>query len=536
MTNSLRAVFLLCAIRMCGPGAVSGPAGSGSLVPRSQPTMATVLNLATDLAGTGPESLLLDLTIAASLANTNTAQTASQLSLAEEISAQMCNFLNPKDICALYGADKQKQKDIQVLIDTCTKNARTMDEFLHWASLANLDLGKPVNKITLDLGKPVNKITLCALIKKLGEFIPAKTLAGDKSPFSKDDLSQVASLLIHRRSTPGELLALSENNHLNTLVTLFTRRCSGQDASDALKQLQPAVDSFIQRSDENTSRELWDLTLLIAKLIRSLEGTEAIHNEKKPLHIATKYGYTEFVKLLLEKGLNVNMKDQHRRTPLHLAAAAGNTEIVTLLLAHNGVDVDATDDCSRTPLHNAAIYGHTEVVQLLLKKKAQVNARDHCDRTPLWIAAEKGCVEITQLLLKNEAQVDAVDNIGRTCLHISCINLLLKNEAQVDAVNNIGRACLHISCINGYAAVVRLLLERKASVNTTDQLKRTPLHCAAARGHEEVVKFLLANNADITAQNRDGQTPEILARDKGHADVADLFAEHARRLAQQQTH
>jgi ankyrin repeat protein len=70
------------------------------------------------------------------------------------------------------------------------------------------------------------------------------------------------------------------------------------------------------------------------------------------------------VKLLLEKGADVDSKDMGGRTPLSWAARNGHEAVVTLLL-EKGADVHSKDKDGRTPLSWAAGNGHEAVVKLL---------------------------------------------------------------------------------------------------------------------------------------------------------------------------
>ncbi|KAH7132738.1 hypothetical protein EDB81DRAFT_845400 [Dactylonectria macrodidyma] len=108
-------------------------------------------------------------------------------------------------------------------------------------------------------------------------------------------------------------------------------------------------------------------------------------------------GHEAIVKLLLEKGADVESKGKNGRTPLSWAAEKGHEAIVKLLL-EKGADVESKGNKCRTPLLWAAQTGRDAIVKLLLEKGADVESKDKDGRTPLSWAAEKGHEAIAKLL------------------------------------------------------------------------------------------------------------------------------------------
>jgi len=84
----------------------------------------------------------------------------------------------------------------------------------------------------------------------------------------------------------------------------------------------------------------------------------------------------ERVKRILNEGIDVNAKGGNRSyTALMLASKYGELAIVKLLL-EKGADVNAKDNRGYTALSQASKYGQLEVAKLLLKKGANVNAKE----------------------------------------------------------------------------------------------------------------------------------------------------------------
>jgi len=117
------------------------------------------------------------------------------------------------------------------------------------------------------------------------------------------------------------------------------------------------------------------------------------------LIIASRDGDIDRVAMLLEKGADVNAKDNEGWTALIWASANERTEIVRELLK-NGADVNAKSYIGISALHQASLNGHTEIVKILLDKGAEVNARTNDGSTALIWASERGHTDIVELLEK----------------------------------------------------------------------------------------------------------------------------------------
>ena len=80
----------------------------------------------------------------------------------------------------------------------------------------------------------------------------------------------------------------------------------------------------------------------------------------------------EIVKLLIEKGIDINQIDEQGRNALHLALTRDHKEIV-LLLIEKGIDINQTNKDGFNALHLACEEGHLEVVQILIEKGIKNN-------------------------------------------------------------------------------------------------------------------------------------------------------------------
>ncbi len=104
-----------------------------------------------------------------------------------------------------------------------------------------------------------------------------------------------------------------------------------------------------------------------------------------PLHWASRAGSLACVKLLLDRGTEVDARNDAHRTPLQLAAERGKSGVIQLL-AEAGADLDTQDRKGRTPLHRATYEGHAEAAEALLAAGADRTMLNRNSKTAFEIA------------------------------------------------------------------------------------------------------------------------------------------------------
>ena len=106
----------------------------------------------------------------------------------------------------------------------------------------------------------------------------------------------------------------------------------------------------------------------VTYLLQKLLGREG------PFHQAAKDGDVATVRMLLDKGVNVQAKDESGETALMHAVAHGHQDTVQLLL-DQGANIESEDDYGRTAFVYAARIGHQDILQLLSEKGANIESK-----------------------------------------------------------------------------------------------------------------------------------------------------------------
>jgi ankyrin repeat protein len=285
------------------------------------------------------------------------------------------------------------------------------------------------------------------------------------------------------------------------------------------------------------------------------------------LIISARYNRKEFIKLLLEKGANINLTKmeftvvgfavmqcpemipfllEHNPdlnlqsetlgyTSLHVASDLGSPDIIKYLLKHSA-DTRIKSKQLLTALHVALANSKRENALVLIE--ADKSVIDECccafDQdnllSPMSLAANSNFPEIIQILCKLGADVNSAQ-CQTAPLHYAsyhgfdaCVLALIEAGASVNRPDANGDSPLHWSVNN--PAMLRLLLRNYADVNAKSKTGLTTLHIAANYGKIESVQELVKNGANLNAKDNKNRAPLYYCIQNGHYKVAKFLLDN----------
>ncbi|MDD0853199.1 ankyrin repeat domain-containing protein [Halobacteriovorax sp. GB3] len=112
----------------------------------------------------------------------------------------------------------------------------------------------------------------------------------------------------------------------------------------------------------------------------------------------------ELIKGLLERGININLKDKRNQSALVFASSDGDEQLVSKLLEMGADPNIKFNKKNFTLLMDAAREGNLKTLKLLLEAGAQVNDQTRYQETALHFSAKEGHEQIVRELLKYGAR------------------------------------------------------------------------------------------------------------------------------------
>tara|TARA_B100001079_G_C16352811_1_gene489082 strand:+ start:178 stop:903 length:726 start_codon:yes stop_codon:yes gene_type:complete len=126
------------------------------------------------------------------------------------------------------------------------------------------------------------------------------------------------------------------------------------------------------------------------------------------LHDAAKTGNIESIQHLLAEGYGANEADEQGNLPLHYAAANGHVAIVKLL-TDRGANLDSADILRGwTALQIAIVAGKIGVMETLLSNGANVDAKARTGETALHIATQLRNSTLVKILIQHDADLNVL--------------------------------------------------------------------------------------------------------------------------------
>ncbi|VWX34589.1 ankyrin repeat domain-containing protein [Exiguobacterium oxidotolerans] len=254
---------------------------------------------------------------------------------------------------------------------------------------------------------------------------------------------------------------------------------------------------------------------------------------KKSLQDHAFYGNIKKLKKCIDRGDDLDARDEEGNSALHWAIEEGYDEIVTLLLDHQA-DINRRSRDGLMPLHLALYENRSTIAMQLIDRGAALDFDGHGFTALHFIAARSGNKRILRRLLEDQAPVDwqTDDGVGYTALHYAAqegktkkIVMLTAAGADVNRIEMNGFAPLHLAAGEGHVKAVEALLAAGADIeieNTLDA-NNTALMLASQYGLTDITKVLLAHGAERDHQDAKGRTALDFALKHRYPEIIKLF-------------
>lgn len=225
-----------------------------------------------------------------------------------------------------------------------------------------------------------------------------------------------------------------------------------------------------------------------------------------PLSISTDL---EILKLLIEKGADVDMKSEIGSTALMNTLDVNKIDF----LLKNGANINAVNDTNDSALTN--IFRIVEEGAFKLDSK------------PL---NEEYMKLVARLLIEKGINVNIVNNKGYDAFLYAInfgfkdiINLLIEKGTDIKRKNQKGENALLLSAEGGNYETSKLLIEKGLKVNTVDNEGITPLMKAVSSLNIDLIKLLIEKGADVNAKTLSGQTVLEISKIDSNEEITNLL-------------
>ena len=352
----------------------------------------------------------------------------------------------------------------------------------------------------------------------------------------------------------------SENGHLSAVKVLLESDASvdltGTDDHTALHSAvinghEAIAEMILQQGNalklkfadiadvfqEATKRGFLQICKVCLPIVNDEMPDGGYREQQIALHHAAQSSNDEIVKLLLDKGTDIECENDEGKTPLVVATIAGRCEVVQILLARkanlfniNSKRQTLVSQLANLP-HKDFVDGHIDTVRALLKVGISVDDTDRLHMSALHHAMAMSNLNIAQELLSSGADPMLQDAMLWTPLYYAARNdkafseLLLKYKADPQICNDFGLTPFHVAAKHGKADVMEVLWNAAPTViRRSSNIGRTPLHLA----HNEpgATEWLLAHDVEVDAKDESGQTSLMTAAQAGCGEVVGLLLSH----------
>jgi ankyrin repeat protein len=180
---------------------------------------------------------------------------------------------------------------------------------------------------------------------------------------------------------------------------------------------------------------------------------------ESPLTVALSYGKDVLQWFLTKR--TISARNDAGNTPLHTAVQEGSSEDIIAYLLEKGADINSRNNRIETPLHLALTASHKQATQTLTEAGADIFLRNGEGESPLTLAMDMGREVFSWIV--DARNVHAQDRNGSTALHLAVsenhpeiVQYLLTIGADPNRENNLGQTAAGTAQAMHHEAISRL--------------------------------------------------------------------------------
>ncbi|XP_018574498.1 uncharacterized protein LOC108913430 [Anoplophora glabripennis] len=249
-------------------------------------------------------------------------------------------------------------------------------------------------------------------------------------------------------------------------------------------------------------------------LLENVLWNNGLHVENTMIpYVAACMGYLNVLKVLIDRGIDVNGKFENGET-LVFGAARGERLNVIKYLIQKGANINSKDDRGRTVLHLVSRKSRgVPTAKLLIELGIDIHIKNMFGQTALYVSAFRGVLGMVELLVKNGANINSKDEFGETALYaaaswgsLDCVKFLSDNGAAINVRDRKGNTTIHLAAKRKRLEIVKFFVARGVDINIRNNFGQTALHVAASVADEDTVQFLVGLGMDVNTTDNTGRT------------------------------
>ena len=337
--------------------------------------------------------------------------------------------------------------------------------------------------------------------------------------------SQVVELLLKEEADPNiqntdghtALRFANQNGHFQTVELLLNHHANPniQDMYGRTELHYAVLGSLNNKCGlllKMMTGTVEDYIKIIQLLIHhSSIDIDAVGKGFTSLMLASMYGCTEVVKLLLEAGANPNLQNKSSLTLKDMIMSDSPDEMLQprykSFLLPNFSLWNEVSIYGGTPLIFASFKGYLDIVQILLQTKAKPDIQSKNGATAILLAARKGHYKIVQQLLDCGANPNISNRDGMTSLHVVILLSGIKQrDLKFDPIHSILCEVVDLANCEDYLKIIQLLIAQPSILVNESVGGYTSLHLASIYGCTDAVELLLQVGADPNVQTHRVET------------------------------
>jgi len=218
-------------------------------------------------------------------------------------------------------------------------------------------------------------------------------------------------------------------------------------------------------------------------------------NKQNLIHVICMYGFEDIIKYIVDKGVNLELEDEHKCRPIHYVCKYSSFDVIKHIVEKN-IDLECETIDKFKPIHYVCIYQTHDVIEYFVNKGVNLESETQNKYKPIHYVCIYHKSNTILFVIDQGVDLEAETTDGNRPIHFICIhsthidvyNCIISKGISLECTNRLNYKPIHLVCKYSTFEIIKLFIDMDVKLHDKTNERMRPIDYISKRRNNKIIK------------------------------------------------